>query len=381
MQVRARYGSYWAAICLLGVAALGACEAEPEMQAAVLQVHPIPEAIVSGGVVTTDADLRRPIRGPSSIDSMLVIPVRSDIDTLLSETGPDLFTGINAITELGDGRVMLLDSRTPLVSVVKRGAARTRNVGRGGSGPGEYRGPLTIGTLETGELAVATITHRLELFVASGDSFLPSRSVQTPISVRSMCSIRGVLYVHGASPEDPDKVIHILDPATGAIARSFGGVYHSGRGSIDYQLIQGRIACSSGSSMVAYAPDGVLGEVRGYSTDGIFKWRTSFRDFRPMLVQDTPDGYSAQVPEGGFDRLHTLLPLGDRWLLAQYDYVSMADFKEKNEYTTLYSLVLDAATGAIVDARSDLPPLGAISRKSAIEVHQLPAPFLVRSAR
>ena len=67
------------------------------------------------------------------------------------------FTSVAGVRELGDGRVIVLDSRDFVVDVADFTADTVRQVGSNGDGPGEYRWPV-------------------ELFALPGDSYDHRRS-------------------------------------------------------------------------------------------------------------------------------------------------------------------------------------------------------------
>ena len=54
------------------------------------------------------------------------------------------FTGIGAIRELGDGRVLVLDRQDKMVRLVDLTRGTAAPVGRQGGGPGEYRSPSRL---------------------------------------------------------------------------------------------------------------------------------------------------------------------------------------------------------------------------------------------
>lgn len=90
------------------------------------------------------------------------------------------FTSVNAIRELKDGRVIVMDSRDKVVQVVDLRSGRAEKIGREGSGPGEYALPMQLLPLPEDSSLVYDMLNRRLLLVTPNAK--PGGFVQMPTS-------------------------------------------------------------------------------------------------------------------------------------------------------------------------------------------------------
>lgn len=106
----------------------------------------------------------------------LAMPTRAQ--NALRLTAPDgrvddQFTRVSALRELPDGRLLIADSREKRLMIANAASLRTRQVGRIGDGPGEYRAPSRL-LPGAGESTYVIDTQARRWMLLVGDRFTPS---------------------------------------------------------------------------------------------------------------------------------------------------------------------------------------------------------------
>ncbi len=142
------------------------------------------------------------------------------------------FTGIGAIRELGDGRVLVLDRQDKMVRLVDLTRGTAAPVGRQGGGPGEYRSPSRL--IPLGGDSTLLVDPGLQRSIvigpggAAGEVLLNSNDmVSAPAGARAPQAVDalGRLYFTGtglatgtATPTLPDSLLLFrLDRRTGRV--------------------------------------------------------------------------------------------------------------------------------------------------------------------
>jgi hypothetical protein len=120
---------------------------------------------------------------------------------------PLAFSGIDAVRELADGRVLVLDSREVALRRVDWERGTANRLGREGQGPGEYRRPLDMWPLR-GDSTIVFDAGNRRLLVLDPDgmpvgtrsaSFSPSPGVRYTLRPRAV-DLLGRVYVQPAVP-------------------------------------------------------------------------------------------------------------------------------------------------------------------------------------
>ncbi len=160
-----------------------------------------------------------------------------DLRTKPDAGSPDPFTQIAGVRELPDGRVIVTDQAEQLVRLVDFRQRSSRQLGRSGDGPGEYRFPMAPVAAAGDSTWIFDATLRRMLLVAADGRFVRSALLPTSGPAASAASVRGVdararLYLEGNSFDrergsfsDSVAVIR-FDPATEraeVVTRVWGG--------------------------------------------------------------------------------------------------------------------------------------------------------------
>jgi len=129
---------------------------------------------------------------------------------------PEAFTKIGSIRELGDGRVLVIDSKEQTVQLVDFRSGRASPVGRKGSGPGEYGNPSRLIALPDDSSAI---------FDPSNARYLIVRPDGTPGSTFQI-EIAGAVRFggRGSAPRGTDAIGRIFVEGSNIVSNAEGNV-------------------------------------------------------------------------------------------------------------------------------------------------------------
>jgi hypothetical protein len=295
-----------------------------------------------------------------------------------ADSGADLIGNIKDVALLPSGQVVVLDDRQSELRLFDAAGRPTQRLGRAGRGPGEFFNPLSVAVDPEGRIYVADLAHAIQVFGPGPEGYRYLRTIQIEIAANAMCFLDTLLVVQGAH-FGQDTILHVYD-RTGRVLRSFGTLYRSPNRMLNYQFGAGRIACDPQRELVLYAPGGVIGEVRAYRTDGTLVWRTAMTGYRVNRIEDYGDGGS-RVTRGpdGVHSVHAFVLLPGRGLLVQLAFRTEEALRDKIEFTTLLTFLLDPATGRPRPLGTALPPVFAATAREAVLAFNDPVPrFEVR---
>ena len=219
------------------------------------------------------------------------------------------------------------------------------------------------------------LRRRLSTFVKGPEGFRISRTVTLPFGVKSMCYLRNELVAASRSERD-SAVVAVLD-ATGAVKRRFGRFYTSPNAFANAFMNEGRVACDDASGLVFFTPKALVGDIRAYRLDGTPVWRTIIPDLTSnLLVEQSDGGFSVESPPNatgihGFSGLVLVPGVG---LVAQYDFLSNEQLKDRDAPSARFTLVLSPGTGKAVLSNQRMPVLGAVWQRMAVATFDAPFP-------
>lgn len=297
-----------------------------------------------------------------------------------AESDEDLLGHIQGVALLPDGGIAVLDDRMARLRLFDPSGVPRQTVGRAGRGPGEFSDALSLTADSEGQLYVGDLTRAIQVFVAGPAGYRFARTIRIDVAPRGMCFIDTLLIVQGIAYRQAE-ILHVYD-RSGRRLRSFGAMYQSSNPLINAEFGVGSIACDAREGLIFYAPRSALGEVRAYRPDGTAVWRIAFGGYRVNRIEDRPRGMSVTTSASGVHSLHSLTFVPGRGVLVQVSFRTPEALREGAEFTTLYSVLLDPATGRPIASGSGLPPILASAQREVALVFDEPAPaFEVRSLR
>ena len=208
------------------------------------------------------------------------------------------------------GRVFILDRIAPRVVVTDAHLRLIGYAGRRGSGPGEFREPVSIAIGPDRRVAVLDrALRRVTVFDVRGDTALVAwRTVSIRTPSESMCVLKdGTFLVYGLTGGNR---LHVVD-LDARLLRSFGPPDVKLSPMAQDQLAQGRITCD-------LPGDEVLVSSRFLPTVEVFRistgarvWADTLHPFRALAVTDRGGSVTLSSGRAGFSLITSLFIVGD----------------------------------------------------------------------
>ncbi len=290
----------------------------------------------------------------------------------LEAPAEEVFGTIADVDVDAEGRVYVLDSRFNQVRIFSPSGTLIEAVGRPGAGPGDLRAPSVLTVAHDRRLYVADRPTHIHVFDRIGGKYRFQRTVSIDVTTSDMCVMGDTLFVQGVK-FGRNVILHKFDRDLHHVA-SFGSVYESGNAMVDWQTSSGRITCAEREQIVVYAPTSLLGEVRGFGTDGRLVWVTRLEGFRPIEVFVRPDGgRRVTVPEQGYNRVRSVVYSGPDDVIVQVAYETRESQAAKKEFEQLVTIHLNPRSGQGSVLSRDFPLISKIT--SSLLVSQREDPF------
>jgi hypothetical protein len=184
----------------------------------------LPFAIVACADLAPDAtasgDIATPTAGPTQPDTFhLVEEVRiGSVEGSETET----FGRVGAIAAGRDGRIWVLDGQGPVIRMFDPDGCYVRDVGRQGSGPGEYRQVLGMQALHAGGVAIWDIgNNRITVYDEDGD-YATSHRIGSGLFTADAFHVdtAGRFYVRASDADGSLSGVLIRVAATGEVIDS-----------------------------------------------------------------------------------------------------------------------------------------------------------------
>lgn len=278
------------------------------------------------------------------------------------------------------GTVYILDSRAGEVRVFDSAGRFKERIGTAGRESGQFVGAQSLALDDRGRLYVGDLTRRIQVFQTGRRDATPTRVFYAPVAPLSMCAIGSRLYVHGASASKQPYLVHQFDDQ-GRLTRSFGRAFQLSGELVNQLLSRGRIACDPVHRIVAFAPTGFFGDIRGYNESGRLVWRTAMNGFRPMMLAADGTGFLLRVPPDGYDYVRSLIYMANAGFILQLGYATPDSRRLGEPYARLATFVLVGQSGRGSYLDDSLPELAVASAKYFVEISEVPYWHLRTHAR
>jgi hypothetical protein len=274
------------------------------------------------------------------------------------------FGEVRAVLAVGDALGVFDPHQLGLHIVTREGVLRS-TVGRSGNGPGEFRRPTAVLSPHPDTLLIADVMHRVEVFTrdATDDSWRVFRTVKLDFSVKDICRLGDRYYAYGYAAPGAGGPVRELDGNL-TVVRQFGEAYASPHEGINQTMTEYALVCEPSSARLVIAPTAGIGELIVMGVTGEVERILHWSDFASFRIEELPDGVAVGQGARGLNRIRTIAPLGDGLVLVQYDWVSTADLKAKQDFTVLHSLAIDIRMGEVVARTTALPPISVIDDRT-----------------
>ena len=336
----------------------------PRGASAILQVHP---AQVRAG--REFASIARRLRNLKQVGEFGV----------LDGSAEEVIGGVTAAGINASNRVYILDEQNSRVNVLSPQGSLLATIGRSGRGPQEFFHPRALAVTASGTIHVADLTQRMQIWRQSGSGWTyvePAYAI--PNELRSACSVGQHLVVNAFSMTD-SLVLRLLGRTWEQSAR-FGQVYRTANPRIRAEANGGRIACvqpPNGEPRVFWSGT-LLNNVRAYTISGRPMWVTELAGKMPPNVEENASGgLTVRIEESGFQRVESLLALGNEYLLLQLALFTAENRREKEPYERLDSFILRVSDGRGEWIGRQLPRIVAATGEVLVAAEHEPFPRVV----
>lgn len=263
------------------------------------------------------------------------------------------------------GRIYILDPTAPGIVITDGNLRRLGFYGRRGSGPGEFREPVSIGILANGRVAVLDrALGRVTVFALTngGASLVPQRTINLDMQSEAMCVLPGdELLIYAFSAGRRLHVFHL----SGRRLRSFAPASARLSPMALSLLTRGKIACDTEQDQVVVSSR-LLPSVETFRiSTGARIWAGTLEPFRAIRVLDRGSRVTISSGRSGASLVSGLLSTGE-YLLFQTVYDSRTD---RARADTIVTYVYSTRTRRWLPQGVNAPLLFGLSGRAALSVH------------
>ena len=253
------------------------------------------------------------------------------------------------------GRILVLDSQMKRLRIYSQDGRLVFAVGRGGEGPYEFQAPEALDLDSQGQVLVADRFNKVKIFGPQEDSVEYLDVVRLELVPEDMCALGDRFFVQAW--HSSETVIH--EYSSSGLLRSFGDPYRTANPLVQNQLSDGPIGCSR-AGLVLMMPK-YLPFLHAYDSTRTRRWVSRIEAFTPLqITEQTGVGGRPEVAfkvKGPFHVAHTITALHDQYVLVQVARSDEVSVRQRAEYASLQSYVIDAASGDGVYLGDHLPTI------------------------
>lgn len=283
---------------------------------------------------------------------------------------------VSAAVEDGRGRVIVLDRSFQNLRILDRDATKSFAFGRKGSGPTDFRTPMSLWVSKDGTVSVADAVLGVKSF-----------RLDTPQSARLTSTFKVVGDITGACLSGDEVATYRISrsevplvevrTAEGKVRAAFGDPYKSTSSLSRAIMSEGTIACVGNRSFVT-ALSGIP-FIHGYDSQGRRQWVSRIDRFAIGIQEETVNeaGRSSIGLQSGtraFSYVISLVPYEDHYVFVQIANHTDRSLRARKEFELLDTYLLDAKTGEGVWIGSVLPKITSARANGFVAVSNEPFP-------
>lgn len=297
----------------------------------------------------------------------------SPLPAAAAEGGAAVFGLIGGGAWAEQGPMYVLDVAEKRVVALGPDARPAARAGGPGRGPGEFFHPAGLAADGAGGVYVLDVgNRRLERFAWSGGALARTGSIPLDFAAEHLCVLGGRLFLLGPRG---GQLIHEMDPARGAVVRSFAPDADAGDPMMAPYRAGGYLLCGPGDE-VTFLPLLRPGVSRFQASTGRLRDTLVIPRYREVRVSRHSGGgvLYEEPPEGRSHRASSLVRLGDGTVLAQIGIVRRGA-SSGFEFDSLRSFVLDWERRRAAEVQG-LPRLLAARGDTALAAVDDPEPLV-----
>ena len=270
------------------------------------------------------------------------------------------------------GRIFILDSQHKQLFVYNHSGEFIQNIGRPGTGPGEFTRPRELHIDNSGRVIVLD-GRRVSVFTPRGDTYALDASVTQGFWSGSLCTRNERIYLSGNWSEHYASFVHVLTFG-GEHVRSFGMTYQYPVEFVRTDLSSGPLACHDASDAVIYMFVR-LPVIYGYRDQGDQSWMSMLADFEmgTMIEEPLADGSPSMI-YGMLDKEHNWAT-GIHFVTAEYFAVQTQRLVPEGP-DSYHTYLLNGQTGEGMYVGDQLPRIHAIKSGKVLVSTDAPFPQL-----
>jgi hypothetical protein len=337
-----------------------AITASSQLGAQVPIVHPTPDNLIANVSVEIS---RTPAGGLPAALTAFAARLRRlrEVRSVGKEDGDaDDIIGAIAGAALDDqGRLLVLDRSFNNVRIHPAGAGKGFVFGRQGSGPLDFRSPMSIWPAGNGAVAVADGVLGVKFISAPSKAMVKlERIVSVGADITGGCGSSDTFAVY-RTPSDDIPLIQRYD-RNGKVLSAFGAPYKTSTPLVRAIMSEGVVGCMS-DGQVAYAMSG-LPYIHLHAANGqrraVVKL-TSFTIGEQLEEADAKGRHSIGLSESTrqFSSIRWMVGVDSRFLIVQVVNHTMASLRLRRDFATLDTYAIDVATGKGLFVSAGIPPL------------------------
>ena len=318
------------------------------------RTHPTVENVIPETAVTSV--LTREASAPTPEMQKLATQLRALArETTIGSADGDRLTSFGRIVDAvvgGSGSLIVLDRTMASAKAFDAHGQFTAELPSPSGDP--FRSVEAIDELPDGRVLVLdkSSTFPIKLFALSKGRYQISRQIPIDVWPEDVCVGADTMYVMGLPREGPhtaDKAIHAYT-LEGSRVTSFEDAYKSEVDIVRKQMSQSVLGCDKESATLVSALKRQP-YVSGYSPDGKRLWRTRVADFRTPTIEEGPNGFHISTREV-FDLPTAVIPLGRSHVLLQ-----IARVGRREGSVEMHSYLLRTSDGRGLYAGTQIPLL------------------------
>ncbi len=289
--------------------------------------------------------------------------------------GADVVGAISAAAEDARGRIIALDRAFQSVRIIDRDPAKSFVIGRRGSGPLEFRAPMSMWLSGDGTLSVADAVLGVKR-IAIGSPKTARLVGTTRVSgdITGACATGADVAAYRVSRADAPLVE--VQSQDGKIRTSFGQPYKTTTPLARVIMSEGIIGCvRNGTYALAMSS---LPFVHGYDGRGARTWVSRIQDFTVGIQEETVEGGRHSIglrsETKAFSTVFSLIPFEESFMILQVAHHTMKSLLDRREFEKLDTYLLDTGNGRGVFVSGSLPRITSSRRTGFLAITNEPFP-------
>jgi hypothetical protein len=288
----------------------------------------------------------------------------------------EVLGNVAAAVEDSEGRVIVLDRSFQNLRIIDRNPAKSFVLGRKGSGPLDFRSPMSMWLTKDGTVSVAdAVVGVKRIAVETLQSARLISTLKVSGDITSACqSESGVATFRVSRTETPLVEVRA---ANGQLRAAFGQPYEASSSLTRVIMSEGTIGCSNDQSYLLSLSS--MPFIHGYDSRGKKLWTSRLQEFAIGMQEETADKsgrHSIGLLAGtkSFSNVLALIPFEESLMIVQVAQHTDKSLRARRDFESLDTYVVDARDGQGLHVSSKLPRITSARRGGFVATVNDPYP-------